>query len=197
MKLDKEQKTVVHVALFILAFIGTTIAGAEWMTGKSLLYGEDTISATELFAGLYFSIPFLSILTAHEFGHYFMARYYKLKVSLPFFIPLWLGFLGIPSIGTGGAVIKLGGSRSTKEYFDVGIAGPLAGFALALCVLTYGFTNLPDADYIYEIHPEYLEYGSDYEQFYEKQEMNMVVGDNLLFLFFEKKDLAFLIYKHF
>ena len=186
MKLNSNQKGhIVKIVLFILTFAGTTIAGAEWMYGKSLLFGDVLISRSELFMGLYFSIPFLSILTAHEFGHYFMAKYYKLKVSLPFFIPLWLGFIGLPSIGTAGAVIKLGGSKSRKEFFDVGIAGPLAGFVIAMMVLTYGFTHLPEADYIYEIHPEYREYGDNYELFYETQPMNTVMGDNLIFLFFE------------
>lgn len=188
MAIDRKRKTlIIQITLFILSFVGATIAGAEWMLGKSLspLFSEKLLSASELMTGLYFSIPFIGILTAHEFGHYFMAKYYNLKVSLPFFIPFWLGFIGLPSIGSGGAIIKLGGSRSRKEFFDVGIAGPLAGFAIAMCVLTYGFTNLPDADYIFEIHPEYKEYGLNYEQFYETQEMNMAVGDNLLFLFFE------------
>ncbi len=188
MAIDRKRKTlIIQITLFILSFAGATIAGAEWMFGKSLspLFSEQLLSASELMTGLYFSIPFIGILAAHEFGHYFMAKYYKLKVSLPFFIPFWLGFIGFPSIGSGGAIIKLGGSRSRKEFFDVGIAGPLAGFVIAICVLTYGFTNLPDADYIFEIHPEYKEYGLNYEQFYETQEMNMAVGDNLLFLFFE------------
>jgi len=76
--------------------------------------------------------------------------------------------------------------QSRKEYFDIGIAGPLAGFVIAIFVLTYGFTHLPDAEYIFNIHPEYKEYGMDYEKYvYEDQEMIFVVGDNLLFLFFE------------
>ena len=184
---ENKGQRIKYIQLLLLVFtiIGTTIAGSEWMTGKSLMFGEDLISQSELLAGLYFSIPFLGFLTAHEFGHFFMAKFYKLKVSLPFFIPLWLGFIGLPSIGTAGAIIKLGGSRSRKEYFDVGIAGPLAGFIVAICILTYGFTHLPEPDYIFEIHPEYKAYGQDYGQFYKEQEMNMVVGDNLLFLFFE------------
>lgn len=184
--MDKQQKRLIlHIVLFVLSFAGATIAGAEWMFGKSLLYGENVLSTAEVMAGLYFSIPFIGFLTAHEFGHYFTAKYYNLKVTLPFYIPFWLGFAGFPSIGTAGAVIKLGGSKSRKEYFDVGIAGPLAGFVLAIGILTYGFTHLPEADFIYEIHPEYREYAPTYEEFYLTQEMNIAVGDNLLFLFYE------------
>ena len=189
MELYKKRKTlIIQLILFVATGIGTTIAGAEWMYGKSLVYGEMTITSIELVSGLYFSIPFLSILTAHEFGHYLTAKYYKVKVTLPFYIPLWLGFFPMPSIGTAGAFIRIKGLiESRKEYFDIGIAGPLAGFVIAIFVLTYGFTNLPDSDYIFEIHPEYRAYGQDYEQYvYDNHEVSFVVGDNLLFLFFEK-----------
>jgi hypothetical protein len=101
---------------------------------------------------------------------------------------LWLGFLpAAPSIGTMGAFIRIKSLiQSRKEFFDIGIAGPLAGFVVALFVLTYGFTNLPDADYIFSIHPEYQEYGMNYEEYvYDQNEMNFVLGDNLLFLFFK------------
>lgn len=188
MGVSKEKKTrIIQIALFIITLIATTITGAEWMFGKSLIFGEGTLSSSEILAGLYYSIPFLGILTAHEFGHYFTAKYYKVKVTLPFYIPMWFGFIGMPSLGTMGAFIRIKDLiQSRKEYFDIGIAGPLAGFVIAIFVLTYGFTHLPDADYIFNIHPEYKEYGMDYEKYvYENQEMSFVVGDNLLFLFFE------------
>ncbi len=162
---DKEEKTkLIQIGLFIITLIVTTFAGAEWMTGKSLFYGETTINQTELFNGLKFSIPFLFILTVHEFGHYFMAQYHKVKVTLPFYIPLWLGFLpGFPSLGSMGAFIKIQDIiDSRKKYFDIGIAGPLAGFVVALLVLFYAFLNLPERESIYEIHPDYEVYGLDY-----------------------------------
>ena len=189
MEENKERKIrIIQVLLFIVTVIATTISGAEWMFGKSIMYGDTLLSSSELFAGLYFSIPFLGILTVHEFGHYFTAKYYNVKVTLPYFIPMWFGFIPAPSIGSMGAFIRIKSLiQSRKEYFDIGIAGPLAGFVIALFVLTYGFTNLPDADYIFEIHPEYQEYGMSYEEYvYEQSEVNFVVGDNLLFLFFEK-----------
>ncbi len=190
MEENKKRKTlIIQIALFVVTVIATTFAGAEWMFGKSMFYGEVRLSVSEIFAGLYFSIPFLGILTVHEFGHYFTARYNKVKVTLPYYIPMWLGFIPIPfTIGTMGAFIRIKEViKSRREYFDIGIAGPLAGFVMALIVLTYGFTHLPDAEYIFEIHPEYQEFGEHYEDYiYNQIEANLVVGDNLLFLFFEK-----------
>lgn len=162
---DQEEKTkIVQIGLFVITLLATTISGAEWMTGKSLFYGESTINQKELLNGLKFSLPFLFILTVHEFGHYFMAQYHKVKVTLPFYIPLWLGFLpGFPSLGSMGAFIKIQDIiDSRKKYFDIGIAGPLAGFVAALFILVYAFTNLPQRAFIYEIHPEYEAFGLDY-----------------------------------
>ncbi len=177
---------IVQLILFIVTVIATTISGAEWMFGKSIMYGEVQLTTSELLSGLYFSVPFLSILTVHEFGHYLTAKYYNVKVTLPFFIPMWFGFIPAPSIGSMGAFIRIKSLiQSRKEYFDIGIAGPLAGFILALGVLTYGFTHLPEADHIFDIHPEYQEYGLDYEKYiYEQQEINFAVGDNLVMMFF-------------
>ena len=89
-----------------------------------------------------------------------------------------------------GAVIRMTGrTRSRKEFFDIGIAGPLAGFVVSLGVLFYGFTHLPSLDYIFKIHPEYRQYGANYAQevlripkFLSGQ---IVLGDNLLFKFFK------------
>ena len=61
----------------------------------------------DFFAGFAFSIPFLTFLTTHEFGHYFMARYYRVSTTLPYYLPFWLGFLPAPSIGSFGAVIRI------------------------------------------------------------------------------------------
>ena len=188
MEENNSRKTlIIHIVLFIVTLVATTFSGAEWMYGKSLMYGDELLSSSEILAGLYFSLPFLGTLTVHEFGHYFTAKYYNIKVSLPFYIPLWLGFVPMPSIGTMGAFIRIKGLiQSRKEFFDIGIAGPLAGFVVALFVLTYGFTNLPDAEHIFDIHPEYKTYGMEYEQHaYAENEMNFVVGDNLLLLFFK------------
>ncbi|MES2518732.1 MAG: site-2 protease family protein [Bacteroidota bacterium] len=130
------------------------------------------------------------MLTCHEFGHYFTARFYKIKVSLPYFIPLWLSAFTSLSFGTMGAVIRMiGRTRSRKEYFDIGIAGPLAGFVVSLFVLYYGFTHLPPLEYIFKIHPDYAKFGEHYKtdvlQIPKFMNGQVVLGDNLLFKLFK------------
>lgn len=173
--------------LFVVTLCSTTLAGAEWMFANNFFFSYSPMGWGELLAGLHFSLPFLAILTAHEFGHYFTARYYDLKVTLPYYIPVWFGGLA-PSIGTMGAFIKIKSPlHSRKEFFDVGVAGPLAGFVVSLLVLWYGFANLPEPEYIFKIHPEYAVYGLDYAQYvYEDlPEGSIKMGTNLLFEFFK------------
>jgi membrane-associated protease RseP (regulator of RpoE activity) len=189
MNLEKSRKTLlIQSGLFILTVLTTTMAGAEWISGKFLLFGEDKLSWSHFFMGFEYSIPFLLILTCHEFGHYFTARYYKIQTTLPYYIPFWMGFIAGPSIGTMGAFIRIKSLIKTrKQYFDVGIAGPLAGFVVALGVLYYGYTNLPPQEYIFQIHPEYEQYGLDYPDFvYQDLEVDFQLGTNLLILLFEK-----------
>lgn len=171
--------------LFLATFVTTTLAGAEWSFGKSVYvkgFGWE-----DFMLGLPFSVSFLGILTVHEFGHYFTARYHRVKSSLPYYIPLPPFPL---SIGTMGAIIRLRQRvYSNIQNFDIGLAGPLAGFILALGILFYGFTNLPPKEYIFQIHPEYEAFGDNYaNEVYTNQEnvIDIVVGKNLLFMFFEK-----------
>ena len=148
MKKQKTVKTILmHIVLFIITVIATTIAGAEWMYGRWLFSGEYSLTQDELWNGLSFSIPFLCILSVHEMGHYVVARMNQIKVTLPYYIPMWLGFIpGMPSFGTMGAFIRIKAViQSRREYFDVGVAGPIAGFIIALIVLWYGFSHLPPA----------------------------------------------------
>ena len=174
------------IVLFILTLICTTLAGSELVTAKSIFFTPD-YSWTDFAAGFSYSVPFLLILTVHEFGHYFTAKYYGVEVTLPNYIPMYFpGF----SIGTFGALIRIVGPiKSRKQYFDIGIAGPLAGFVVALGVLWFGFTHLPEPEYIFNIHPEYAEYGLDYaDHVYENNDdvVSIEMGNNLLFGFFEK-----------
>jgi membrane-associated protease RseP (regulator of RpoE activity) len=76
----------------------------------------------------------MAIMLAHEFGHYFACRYYGIDATLPFFIPF-------PSlVGTLGAFIRIKAPiPHRRALFDVGIAGPLMGFVVALPVLVLGF----------------------------------------------------------
>jgi membrane-associated protease RseP (regulator of RpoE activity) len=89
-----------------------------------------------LMAGLPYGLSVISILGAHELGHYLACRYYGVRATLPFFIPCPLMF------GTFGAVIRIKQTVPTrKALFDIGIAGPLAGFAVLVPILTYGLAT--------------------------------------------------------
>ncbi len=164
----KRKKTLaIHIALFLITIVTTTLAGAEWMYSKFVLFVDEAHLMTfdDFLGGFHFSIPFLLILTCHEFGHYFTAKYYKIKVTFPYYVPMWLGFMLSPSFGTMGAFIKIKDViQSRKHYFDVGISGPLAGFVVALGVIFYGYTHLPPIEDIFEVHPEYAQYGADYAE---------------------------------
>ena len=86
-----------------------------------------------LLDGLPFSVTLLVILLAHEFGHYVTARYYDVDASLPYFLPA-------PTlIGTLGAFIRIRSVILSKRVlFDIGVAGPLAGFVMLLGPLASG-----------------------------------------------------------
>ena len=90
---------------------------------------------SRLLLGMPFSATLLGILFSHEMGHYLFCRYYGVRATLPFFIPA-------PTlIGTLGAVIRIKGSiRSRTALFDIGIAGPIAGFVVALVTLAVAMT---------------------------------------------------------
>ena len=134
----KHRTVIIQIVLFIATFITTTFASSYWASGNF-----------NFVEGLPFSIPFLLFLTAHEFGHYFMAMYHKVRVSLPYFIPFPI------LTGTLGAVIIKERAASKANEFDIGIAGPIAGFVIGFLTLCYGFSTLPPAEHIFKIHPEY------------------------------------------
>ena len=83
----KEHKRIFfQVALFTTTFITTTLAGAQWAYGRSVF--DPDYKWQDFNSGLEFSIPLLLILTVHEFGHYFVAMFHKVKASLPYYIPI-------------------------------------------------------------------------------------------------------------
>jgi len=90
---------------------------------------------SRLLLGIPFSATLLAILLSHEMGHYLLCRYYGVRATLPFFIPA-------PTlIGTLGAVIRIRGPiRTRKALFDIGIAGPIAGFVVAIITLAVAMT---------------------------------------------------------
>jgi membrane-associated protease RseP (regulator of RpoE activity) len=191
--MSRETKTIlIQAGLFIATLITTTFAGAEWVYSKSIFAPE--YSWQDFQSGFAFSIPLLLILTCHEFGHYFVALYHRVKTSLPYYIPIPPNPFFI-SFGTFGAVIRLRERpRTTTETFDIGIAGPIAGFVVAVALLIYGYKTLPPADYIYQFHPEYRQYGRDYADYVYNDTnlkpgqvvVDLKIGKSLLVLLAEK-----------
>jgi membrane-associated protease RseP (regulator of RpoE activity) len=108
-----------------------------------LLFGA-TVLTTTWVGGWLFSLTLLSILVAHEMGHYFVARYHGVEASLPYFIPLPL-----PPLGTMGAVITMRTEQATRnQLMDIGAAGPIAGFVVAFVAMAVGVevssTTIPE-----------------------------------------------------
>lgn len=112
---ERKPRLWLHVTLFVLT------VGSTWLVG-----------------GAAYSISLLVILTAHEFGHYFAARHYRVKATLPYFIPFPpLG--GVPTLGTLGAVIRMSPYiPNRRALFDIAAAGPIAGLVVALPVSFIG-----------------------------------------------------------
>lgn len=194
----KTKQLLIHIALFVVTVVTTTIAGTEWMYSKFLFWvsGDAQMHWPDFVSGFHFSIPFLLILTVHEFGHYFTARFHDIRVTLPYYIPMWLGFLLSPSFGTMGAFIKIKDPiYSLKHYFDVGISGPLAGFVVAVGVIFYGYTHLPDPEQIFEIHPEYAQYGTDYPEHVYTYEFSRM-QDSLRYVDKRAKDSVAFVAEH-
>ncbi len=133
-----------HLLLLLATLLTTTVVGA----GLSLsfranqpfdfdagLEGYARLIHDPLFllSGLPFSLTLLGILMAHEMGHYLAARYYHVDATLPFFLPA-------PTlIGTLGAFIRLRSAIPSKKIlFDIGVAGPVAGFVMLVAPLAVG-----------------------------------------------------------
>ena len=151
-----KNRTWLNVVVFILTMGSCYFVGMSW--SLSYKYADaldkldqvsinlDMITDPQIIGlSLAYTLVLLTILLAHEMGHYLTCRHYGLDASLPFFIPA-------PTlIGTMGAFIKIKSPVRTKQQlFDIGIAGPLAGFVLALPALIYGLSlskvvaNIPD-----------------------------------------------------
>lgn len=121
--------------LFLLTCLSTLLAGAHFVGSPTF----DALARSESWyrwlAGLPFAMTLLAVLGVHEFGHYFTARHYGASVSLPYFIPVPPPFL----FGTLGAIIKMRSpARDRNALFDIAVAGPLAGLAIALPAMMIG-----------------------------------------------------------
>jgi membrane-associated protease RseP (regulator of RpoE activity) len=140
-----------HALLFVASFVCTMFAGAQWLM-------KDITEITNATYGITYALLIMSFLTAHEFGHYIAARKHGVDASLPYFIPM--PFLNMLPFGTMGAVIRTRSPiRSRAVLFDIGVSGPLAGFVVCLIILAVGFLTLPPKEYLYSIHPEYMNLG--------------------------------------
>jgi membrane-associated protease RseP (regulator of RpoE activity) len=135
-----------HALLFLLTLLSTTVVGAGFAQSFAAnlpssfngdLYGYVRMwhQPSFLLQGLPFSLTLLTILMAHEMGHFITARYYGVDVSLPYFLPA-------PTlIGTMGAFIRIRSAIFSKRaLFDIGIAGPIAGFVVLLAPLAVGLS---------------------------------------------------------
>lgn len=161
----KKQKIWLNIVLFAATVLSTLMAGVYF-------HERDPFELSNLPIGLTYSILIITFLSFHEFGHYFAARIHKVDVTLPYYIPFPI-FLN--PFGTMGAVIRMRQPiLSRKALFDIGIAGPVAGFIVSVAFLIYGMTHLPPFEYIYEIHPEYAVTGVPTSGF--------SFGPNLLYL---------------
>jgi membrane-associated protease RseP (regulator of RpoE activity) len=143
-----------HTLLFVLTFLSTTYIGAGHYASFQADFGSTPVVVewSTLAGGLWYSVSILLILGCHELGHYLACRYYNVDASLPFFIPM-----PIFMTGTMGAFIRIREQIPTKRMlFDIGIAGPIAGFLVAVPALFMGMAmsrvaKLPESFTGYEL----------------------------------------------
>lgn len=118
-----QHRYAIHIALFLATLASTTYVGR---------------TTTNWTSGLWYSLPILIILTAHEFGHYIACRIHNVDATLPYFLPMPF----LPLTGTLGAVIKIREAFPSKQaLFDIGVAGPIAGFVALIPFLIYGVAH--------------------------------------------------------
>ncbi len=148
----KYKSVHVNLAMLIITFIAMTFAGVFNWSSYADVPSDEVYTVENFLTGiLVFTLPLMAILGVHELGHYFMARKRKVAASLPFFIP------SFPPLGTFGAFISLRDPiPNRKSLLEIGVAGPLAGLALALPIGILGLvlTNM-------EARPVPLDVGSE------------------------------------
>lgn len=142
--LSRQWSRVAHPLLFILTVLTTFSIGlGSAASFETLVTGDATLESAGfsawlasphlVWAAFVYTAALLGFLTAHEMGHYLSCRFYGIKATLPYYLPNPLIF------GTFGAVIRIKSPiRNKKQLFDIGIAGPLAGFVVAVPLLFVG-----------------------------------------------------------
>ena len=139
----KERPIWINIFLLIAVIITTIITGSILHIGYFDIWSMenplDILTANNLFYGaIFFALPLMSILIIHEMGHYFISKKHGVSTSLPFFLPI-PPILPSFNIGTFGALISSRDPMPNKKaLFDIGIAGPLAGFIVAIPVTAIG-----------------------------------------------------------
>ena len=121
------------LALLLLTLFTTTLIGAEI---ANVTEAAVKSNPGVLLQGLPYALSLMTILGIHELGHYLAAQRYKIRTTLPYFIP-------VPFfLGTFGAFIQMRSPvPNRKALFDVAIAGPLAGFIVTIPFLIWGLAN--------------------------------------------------------
>ena len=161
-----------HLILFAATVVSTTLAGVFFIAAPDFEVAEPGLStsfdylfyipsyylktvaglvqatisqSSALLDGVQFSASLLAILAAHEMGHYIACRRYGVRATLPFFIPAPPLFLA----GTFGAFIKIQSPiPSRRALVDIGLAGPIAGFIVAIPISVMGILRLEPAESI-------------------------------------------------
>lgn len=126
-------RPVLALGLLVATLLTTTLVGIE-IAGSNIASLETNPAV--LLNGLPYALALMTILGIHELGHYLTARFYKIRTTLPYFIP-------VPFfLGTFGAFIQMRSPVPTrKALFDVSIAGPLAGFVITLPLVIWGLAH--------------------------------------------------------
>ncbi|GAB4169640.1 MAG: hypothetical protein Kow00108_03340 [Calditrichia bacterium] len=168
---SKKTKYWLHSLLFLLTLFTTTATGAI-LRGHFFWEGWN-----EFLLGLPYAFALLTILTAHEMGHYLFAIKNRVKATLPYYIPF---FIPAFNLGTMGAFIKIQSPiLDRRSLLKIGIMGPIAGFIFTLLFLLVGYLSLPDEQgiwaYIQTIHPINGQ---------PEPGTNLILGKSILFWFF-------------
>jgi len=141
----RKERWWLHGLLLGMTFLTTTYAGVVFAAGfrPALLFRLErapSLLDPRLFReGLVFSLPLLAILLSHELGHYLVCRHYGIDASPPYFIPFPPQ---VSLVGTMGAFIRIRAPiRDKRQLFDMAVAGPIAGFVVAVPLLAWGVSQ--------------------------------------------------------
>jgi membrane-associated protease RseP (regulator of RpoE activity) len=122
----------VNLILLVVTVLSTVFFGGAWNWAE---YAHTPWLSLESigWGAVFFSVPLLTILGSHEMGHYLVSKRYHVHASLPFFLP------SVPPLGTFGAFISMRDPiPSRRALLDIGVSGPLVGFAIAIPVTLAG-----------------------------------------------------------